>query len=664
MRQTSIIDRVIFLVSYKRLALGLQKAIDIVLLIAAFSFAYALRFDFSLSADNKRDLLQQVFIVVAIQFTFLHLAGIYHFIWRYVSIAETLKIIYCLAAASFLFLLGRTFLAGSNIPLSIPFSIIIMDFVLSVAVLVGIRATRRIFYESDKKRKNLPLTEKPKNVILIGAGRAGVRTIQEIKLQNSSNLRVKGIVDDDDLKQKAIINGVKVIGKISDLSQLVEKLSIDHVILTIAQTSRGNIRRILDICKEIPVKVRTIPSYNELIQGTVNISHVRDLKIEDLLGREAVELDKESINNYISNKVIAVSGAGGSIGSELVRQIASCKPESILLIERAEFALFKIEQEIKRVFPDIKIVPLTIDIIDEFKLERVFKHYCPKVVFHAAAHKHVPLMEDNPTEAVSNNILGTYHLGEVAGRCGVESFVLISSDKAVNSTSVMGATKRVAELVTLSLDKKYNTRYISVRFGNVIGSTGSVIPIFQEQIKNGGPVTVTHPEMTRYFMTIPEATQLVLQAGTIGKGGEIFVLDMGEPIKISDLARDVIRLSGLEPETDIKIVFTGIRPGEKLFEELQGKTENLTKTRHPKIFIGQNKSVIKEGIWEILQHLKFLCKICDYGESNRQIKAYLNKILPEAKLTTVNKEMNCCHEPPVLHKYTNIKEVKVANSNF
>lgn len=617
---------------FTRFAKGIQKVSDGLLLTAAFVSAYLLRHEFTLDPQEKRAMLFQIIIIVPIKILFLYRAGIYRIIWRYISIPETLRIMYSLAATSLLLLAGRLLLAYTFNILSVPLSIIIFDFVLSAAALLGIRVLRRISFEESQKRRVKPLSEKEqKNVLLIGAGRAGVRTIDEIKGRGDMNLNVRGFIDDDNFKQNAVIHGLKVIGKISDLPSLVEELSIDHVIISIAQTSRQNIRRIIDICKDIPVKVRTIPGLFELIQGNVTISRIRDLRIDDLLGRPTVEFNKDMVKQYLSGKTVMVTGAGGSIGSELIRQIAVCSPRKILLIERAEFALFTIEQEILQKFSNVEIIPLIADITDRQRLESIFKIYQTQVVFHAAAHKHVPLMERNRVEAVKNNILGTLSVGETAGKFGVESFVLISSDKAVNPTSVMGASKRVAELITVSLDKKYKTQYISVRFGNVIGSTGSVVPIFQQQIERGGPVTITHPEMKRYFMTIPEATQLVLEAGVIGEGGEIFVLDMGDPVKIYDLALDTIRLSGFEPERDIKITYTGLRPGEKLSEELQGLEENLTKTKHPKIFIGQNKTILNDEVWRAVEKLKTFC--CEEGTCDRKITNYLNKFLPEAKLT-------------------------------
>ena len=628
------VESLVDLRRYVGFARSIQKAIDIMLLVSALTGAYLLRFEFSLNSDAKEKLLIQLAVLIPIQILLLHFGGIYRIIWRYISIPETRRVIYCVGISSILLLAGRLFLASAAGILAVPLSIIILDFILAVILLLGVRITRRVLYE-EYQRKQMPSSNsKSKNVLLIGAGQAGVRTIKEIKGRGSINLEVKGFIDDDNFKQNSIINDVKVIGKISDLPRLVHELEIDHVILSIAQSSRESIRRIIDICKKIPVKVRTIPGLYELIQGDVTFSRIRDLQIEDLLGRPAIELDKDSINSYLNRKTIAITGAGGSIGSELVRQIASCEPKQVLLIERAEFALFKIEQEILKSFPKVKIIPLIADISDKSRIRSIFTRYKPSVVFHTAAHKHVPLMEQNPAEAVRNNILGTFALGEIAGECGIESFVLISSDKAVNPTSVMGASKRIAELVTLSLNKKYKTRFISVRFGNVIGSTGSVIPIFQEQIKNGGPVTVTHPEMTRYFMTIPEATQLVMQAGALGEGGELFVLDMGKPIKIYDLALDAIRLSGLDPEKDIKVVFTGVRPGEKLHEILQGSEENLTKTKHTKIFIGKNKSILNGEIWGALKELRSICDIAEKTDSDADVIKYIDGLLPEANLSS------------------------------
>jgi FlaA1/EpsC-like NDP-sugar epimerase len=376
------------------------------------------------------------------------------------------------------------------------------------------------------------------------------------------------------------------------------------------------------------VKVRVIPDLSEILEGRVKVSRIRDLQIEDLLGREPVQLDEDETARFLSGKTVMVTGAGGSIGSELARQVARFLPAKLLLVERAEFALFDIDRELSRSWPKLPQVPLVADVCDRARMSTIFAAYNPQIVFHAAAHKHVPMMECNATEAVKNNVLGTNLLGELSGQFGVEAFVLISTDKAVRPRSVMGASKRVAELVIQDLDRRFLTRFLAVRFGNVIGSAGSVIPIFREQILNGGPVTVTHPDMTRYFMTIPEATQLVLQAGAMGTGGEIFILDMGEPVRILDLAKEAITLSGLRPFDDIEIIFTGMRPGEKLLEQLEINEEHLSKTRHPKIFIGKIAGY-PDG--QVRLALECLTQLASNG-ADAELCEFLNNFLPEANL--------------------------------
>jgi FlaA1/EpsC-like NDP-sugar epimerase len=439
---------------------------------------------------------------------------------------------------------------------------------------------------------------------------------------------VKGFVDDDPNKLGSVIQGVKVLGTTQDLPWLVRELEIDHLVISITDAPRDEFRRILDLCERIPIKVRIIPSVYEIMQGNVKVSRIRDVQIEDLLGRPPVHLDEENVSRFLGGKTVMVTGAGGSIGSELARQVSRFNPACLLLVDRAEFALFNIHHDLSDVYPKANLVPLVADVGDELRMRSIFRTYCPQVVIHAAAHKHVPMMETNSTEAVKNNVLATHILGKIAGEHHVNVFVLISTDKAVRPTSIMGACKRTAELVVQALDERFATNYVAVRFGNVIGSAGSVIPIFREQIRKGGPVTVTHPDMVRYFMTIPEAAQLVLQAGAMGNGGEIFILDMGEPVRIMDLARDTITLSGLRPFKDIDITFTGLRPGEKLSEELQTADENTSKTRHPKIFIGKFAAYPCEKIDHALDKLTSLSLHGREGE----IRQLLNQLLPEANL--------------------------------
>jgi FlaA1/EpsC-like NDP-sugar epimerase len=399
-------------------------------------------------------------------------------------------------------------------------------------------------------------------------------------------IEVVGFVDDDAMKVGTVIQGHKVLGDSASIARIAKERSAEQAIITIASAAGSTIRKIVEVCEKAGLPVKIIPGIYEILQGKVGISRIREVTIEDLLGREAVELDLEAIGRFLRGKRVLVTGAGGSIGSELCRQVARFDPEQIILLEQAENPLFEIDGEMRRERPNLDAVPVIADVCDSNRVDTVFSRFRPQVVFHAAAHKHVPMMEWNPGEALKNNIFGTRKVADAADRFGAEAVVMISTDKAVNPTSVMGASKRVAEVYVQALARRSKTKFVAVRFGNVLGSAGSVIPTFKEQIRRGGPITVTHPEMKRYFMTIPEACQLVMEAATMGQGGEIFVLDMGEPVRIADLARDLIRLSGLTEE-EIPIVFTGVRPGEKLFEELSTNGENMSRTRHPKIFIGR-----------------------------------------------------------------------------
>ncbi len=608
----------------------IQKLLDILILSLAFSGAYLLRFDFSMTSDEAQKAFIQMLFVVPAQFLILRLCNVHKFIWRYVSLPEMNRIIMALSIVIAPLLLLR-FCLPSDFHLAIvPLSIIILDYFLAVIGVVGIRLLRREIYENLRRAETVSSVLEKKNVLLIGAGRAGVMTLNEIKNRRDCNFDIKGFVDDDAAKLSSVINGVEVIGKTENIPHLVRTLDIDHVIITIAEASREDFQRILEICKSVPVRTKRIPGLYELLQEKVIFSRIRDVEVEDLLGRSPVSLDARSIEKFLSGKTVLVTGAGGSIGSEIVRQLLCCRISKLVLVERSEFALFEIEREIIAALPSTEIVSVIADVCDESRMRRVFERYQPQVVFHAAAYKHVPMMEQNAAEALRNNVLGTNTVGKLAGHYRAEGFVLISTDKAVNPSSVMGATKRAAELMIQDLNVRFATRYVAVRFGNVIGSNGSVIPTFKKQIKKGGPVTVTHPEMTRYFMTIPEASQLVLQAGAIGKGGEIFILDMGEPIKILDLAKETIRLSGLKPFEDIQIVFTGMRPGEKLSEELETDKERLTKTSHSKIFIAQIAPYPREEIKKALIRIEQLC----HTEDDSMIRVFLTELLPEAKLET------------------------------
>jgi FlaA1/EpsC-like NDP-sugar epimerase len=614
----------------------IQFTMDLVMLVVAFAFAYLLRFDFYIPRDNLLAALRQLPYVVLIQFGALALAGVYAFIWRYVGMAEVRAFINAAYWALLPILFIRIAVPDTYHQWRVPMSVIMVDTMLAFGGALGIRVLRRALYERYEKQlqtgqaRRLP----KKNVLLIGAGRAGVVAAREIRSRGNLDIEVKGFVDDDPNKQGSVIYGVRVLGTTAALAELVERLAIDHVVITLANAPGHEIRRIVELCERIPVRVRIIPALYEILQGDVAVSRIRDVQIEDLLGREPVRLDEEEMRGFLAGKVVMVTGAGGSIGSELARQTAAFAPARLVLVERAEFALFNIDRELREVWPDLQIEALVADINDATRMRSIFQSHRPQVVLHAAAHKHVPMMEGNVTEAVKNNVLATRLLGTMAGEHQTEVFVLISTDKAVRPTSIMGATKRVAELVVQDLNQRYITRFVAVRFGNVIGSAGSVIPIFREQIRKGGPVTVTHPEMVRYFMTIPEASQLVLQAGAMGRGGEIFVLDMGQPVNILDLAKDLISLSGLRPHDDIEIVFSGMRPGEKLFEELEIDEECLAKTRHPKIFIGKIAVHRPERVRTVLARLTTLTAI----EDETELRCCLGEFLPEAQLTNVECE--------------------------
>lgn len=617
-----------------------QLAVDTVVLTVSFVLAYSLRFDFDIPQADKWQMLFQLPLVLLLQLTLIWLTGIHAFVWRYIGMAEVKAFVTASLLSGLPLILMRLWLPESLQQARVPFSITLMDSLFAFGGVLALRVMRRALYESSSKRRRAMDQAQnggaKKPVLLIGAGRAGVIVAREIKFRGNMDLDVKGFVDDDPAKLGFVMQGIKVLGRAEDIPHLVSELKIDHVIISFAEASRREFRRILDICEQAKVRVRTVPGIYELLQGNVKVSRIRDVQIEDLLGREQVQLDEESMHRFLAGKVVMITGAGGSIGSELVRQVVRFQPSRLLLVERAEFALFSIEQELHNAGLNVEALSLVADVGDKERMLTIFQKHRPQVILHAAAHKHVPMMEFNPSEAIRNNVLATRSLGEFAAEFGVETFVLISTDKAVCPTSVMGASKRVAELVIQNLNQRARTRFLAVRFGNVIGSTGSVIPTFREQIRRGGPVTVTHPQMVRYFMTIPEAAQLVLQAGAIGEGGEIFILDMGEPVRILDLAKDTITLSGLKPMEDIDIVFTGMRPGEKLFEELQTSEEQMIKTRHPKIFIGRLAAYPEQKIRYALDRLAILAS---NGWEDRELLKVLSDLLPEAQLQGLSQEL-------------------------
>ncbi|MEO8901667.1 MAG: nucleoside-diphosphate sugar epimerase/dehydratase [Polyangiaceae bacterium] len=489
---------------------------------------------------------------------------------------------------------------------------------------------RRISTEHAEIRRLRPRATVQVPTLLIGAGRGGVMVAKEIRGRPELGIALAGFIDDDRGKHGSVVHGVRVLGGTADLPRIARERAVQQAIITVANAPGHVVRTISDACQQIGLQVKVIPGLYRIVGGEMNLTRIRDVAIEDLLRRDAIVLDDLAIAAQLKGQVVLVTGAGGSIGSEICRQACRFLPKRLVLVERSENALFEVHRDLLNTFPNVSIEPCVADICDRELIESIFARHQPAIVFHAAAHKHVPMMEWNPAEAVKNNAGGTRQLADIAHHSGVAAFVMISTDKAINPTSVMGATKRVAELYVQALAKRSKTRFVTVRFGNVLGSNGSVVPIFKEQIARGGPVTVTHPDMKRYFMTIPEACQLVLEAAAMGKGGEIFILDMGEPVKILDLARDLIQLSGFG-ETEIEIVFSGIRPGEKLYEELATVHEKAEKTRHPKILIGNTQA---ESFERVDQAIVRLLEVAQFG-THGDLRASLHNIVPEYTHTPV-----------------------------
>lgn len=519
--------------------------------------------------------LSQVFV--------FYFSGLYRGIWRYSSTPDLLRLI---RGVSFAVLTSMVALFFFNRLEHLPRSAFLLDWLLLIVSLGGGRLAYRILRDRITYHQQASESEK---VLIIGAGSSGDQLFREIRTNPEVNLRVIGFLDDDPFKNKKIMHGVPVLGKVSSLPYFVKQKNISKVFIAIPGLSGQDIRKIINLCDGLNIDFKTLPKMSDILDGRISFSQLRKVGPEDLLGRNEVNLDVESLRDMISGRKIMVTGAGGSIGSELCRQISKLCPKSLLLFEQSEFNLFELDNELRGRHKGINLIPFIGDIRDNERVNTAFESYKPEIIFHAAAYKHVPMMENNAIEAIGTNILGTHNLVEAAKRHKAKKFVMISTDKAVNPTNVMGASKRAAEMIVQNIQNKDDnrTQFMTVRFGNVLGSSGSVIPIFQKQIEKGGPVTVTHEEVRRYFMTIPEASQLVLQAGALGKGGEIFVLDMGEPVKIIDLARELIALSGLTLDKDISIEISGLRPGEKLYEEVFFEGEGILDTHHPLVRIAK-----------------------------------------------------------------------------
>lgn len=538
-----------------------------------------------------------------------YISNLYNRVWKYASIGELKSIVKSAAIINLLFM-TYTYFLQINLPRSIP----LINFMALVFVLGGVRFALRILKDHlEHKRNKSPES----HVLIVGAGDAAEMIIREMYKHPELNKAIVGLIDDDPEKKDLEIHGVKVIGNRYDIPDIISDYRVDEVIIAIPSAPGTEIKEIYSLSsRKDKVSVKTVPGVYEIIQGDVNLSQLREVKVEDLLRRDPVELKTDKIKSYIKDKIVLITGGGGSIGSELCRQVAKFKPRQVIIFDIYENNAYLLQRELMENNPDIDVRTIIGSVRDIDKLNYLFARFKPEVVFHAAAHKHVPLMENNPGEAVKNNIFGTKNVTAMADKYNSEKFVLISTDKAVNPTNVMGATKRIAEMVIQNFDARSQTNFTAVRFGNVLGSCGSVVPIFKEQISEGGPVTVTHKEVTRYFMTIPEAVQLVMQAGSISNGGEVFVLDMGEPVKILDLARDLISLSGLEPGKDIEIEITGLRPGEKLHEELLNESEDNKSTEHQRIFIS---SLAKISGFSLDQELDALWQLLDSDNNQRLI---------------------------------------------
>ncbi len=623
---------------------ALQYGIDAASLAVAFTLAYLIRFDWVPSSEAVTLLVVQAPYVVGLELLTQYFARTHRLIWRFIALRDMFRLAYGVGLSTSV-LLALRLLVPHHVFLyaRIPFGIIAINAVLAFAALAGARVLRRLAYERTE-RLGRAIVTRPKRVVLIGAGRAGQLTAREIAERPDLGLKVVGFLDDDETKLHTRIQGIDVLGTTAAIPEVVETRAVDEVVISMVQVDGAVVRRVVEQCKAIPIPTKILPGLYEIIGGQVSVSRLRDVTIEDLLGREPVAFGAKTVRAFMQGKVAVVTGAGGSIGSEIARQLASLAPRRLVLIERFENALFEIHRELAARFVDLDLVPRIGDVTCRPRMTQIMNELGCDVVFHAAAHKHVPMMEWNPGEAVKNNVTGTRVMCDVAHEHGASHFVLISTDKAVNPESVMGATKRLAERYVQALAQQSKTAFLAVRFGNVLGSAGSVVPIFKQQIAAGGPITITHPDMRRYFMTIPEATELVLQTATLGRGGEVFILDMGRPVKIIDLARDLIALSGLRQD-EVEIVFTGVRQGEKLFEVLSTADEQAEKTRHPKIFVGR---IPTAELASVRRDIDLLMATAELGDAE-SIKDALAAAVPEYKRTT--RAQGCATSQSVTARY-------------
>ncbi len=618
---------------YPPVLLKFRKPLIVLVHIVAFSVSLMLAFLLANNMQFRQDWFveQYPFLLVFFIIVKLPVFGLfkqYRGWWRYVSISDLIGILRAslvstliIVASWYAFLESGAIRQQLQEATEVSQGVFMADMFATVLILGGLRMVIRLYYEEFRTVEGGRL----KRFLIVGAGNAGEALLREIHRMQIAQYEVIGFIDDDPVKRGIDIHGIPVLGMVEQLSGICKERNIDEIAIAMPSATHHQLRRVVQVCEGTKIRFRTVPLITDIASGKFRVSQIRDVDINDLLGREAVQLDLDLIEAFARDKTILVTGAGGSIGSEMCRQLCNFAPKLLLLIEQAENPLFYMERELRKKFPSVCIEAIICNITDKVRVEEIFERYRPQIVIHAAAHKHVPLMELNPGEAVKNNVVGTRSIADAADKYGATNVVMISTDKAVNPTSMMGSSKRIAEMYIQDLNRTSKTHFVTVRFGNVLGSDGSVVPIFKKQIAEGGPVTVTHPEMKRYFMTIPEASQLVLQAATMGRGGEIFVLDMGEPVKIADLARELITLSGFRPGEDIEITFTGPRPGEKLFEELAIKGEDMQPTRHPKIAIWKNIPMDRQNLRAGMDELLTVAKTASYSEIVQKIK----ELVPE-----------------------------------
>ena len=618
-------------------------------IFASHFLAYWLRLEEEIPSSEWVIFRRTILAILLLKLFIFICFGIYKGMWRYTGLVDMFNILKATLVSSTVIVLAMFFIDPSQ---GFPDSFFFLDWSLTFIFVAGIRIALRVslseangFPPLGRINHNQFMINSNglKKLLIIGAGDAGEKMMREIIDNPRLHYRVVGFIDDDPSKRSMKIHGIPVLGPISEISEIALQHKVDEILIAIPSASTQQMRRIIKICETTGLKFRTTPSLGELINGRVPFKTIREVSFEDLLGRDPVNLDFKGIGGYLTGKVVLVSGAAGSIGSEICRQITSFRPNKLIFLDKTENSLFHLEMEFRQNYPNISIIPILGDVTNQRELNKIFATYKPQVVFHAAAFKHVPIVELNPWAGVVNNILGTKNIVEASHKFDAERFVMISTDKAVRPTNVMGATKRVAEMITSCFASWSSTRFISVRFGNVIGSEGSVIHLFKEQIQRLGPVTVTHPEVTRYFMTIPEASKLTLQAGALGRGGEIFILDMGTPIKISEMARDLIELSGFKPGEDIEIKFTGLRPGEKLYEELITEGEGIVRTDCKKIFVLKGNGFAPDWLNRRVEELLKLA----YEQDALGIKAKLKEIIPEYEPS----DMNLCTLPPDQHSF-------------